>query len=195
MPEAYLDGKKHSRMPSRLSWTRSPFYIPLICTGARRNPAACGTHQGNFQQRFAPPLRVGGRQVCPRMHLRLQITLSNLLDLYRRSVESGDLQCKSRSSNRRFAPPLKAGGRQVCGRDVPCRQQASSHQIGRNRLFNPLDLYRRSPESGSFLHIPQRLKTTICSPIEGWWTEGMCQRLTSSHPRAEDASNRPFQFP
>jgi len=35
----------------------------LPCTGARRNLAACGTHQGNGKRRFAPPLRAGDRML------------------------------------------------------------------------------------------------------------------------------------
>ena len=32
---------------------------PLICTGARRNPATCGTHPNNRTKRFARLLRAG----------------------------------------------------------------------------------------------------------------------------------------
>ena len=33
------------------------FSSPLICTGARWNPATCGTHQGRVKQRFEATLR------------------------------------------------------------------------------------------------------------------------------------------
>jgi len=34
-----------------------------MCTGARRNPAACGTSHGDGTRRFSPPLRAGSP--CP----------------------------------------------------------------------------------------------------------------------------------
>jgi len=33
---------------------KSPCSVPLLGTGARKNPAACGTHQGNSKRRFGP---------------------------------------------------------------------------------------------------------------------------------------------
>ena len=41
---------------------QSSFFRSLICTGTRRNPAICGTHQGNWMRRFDPTLRDGGRR-------------------------------------------------------------------------------------------------------------------------------------
>ena len=36
------------------------FFRPLICAGARRNPAACGTNQGNLNRWFDPLGAEGG---------------------------------------------------------------------------------------------------------------------------------------
>ena len=40
---------------------QSAFCRFLIRPGTGRNPADCGTHQGNRQSRYAPPLRAGER--------------------------------------------------------------------------------------------------------------------------------------
>jgi len=42
---------------------------------------------------------------------------------------------------------------------------------GSNRLFQVLDLYWRSPESGGFWYSSGQLKKTICSHSEGWWLQ------------------------
>ena len=41
---------------------QNAFSRPLICTGARRNPAMCGTNQRDRKRRFALPLRAGGEK-------------------------------------------------------------------------------------------------------------------------------------
>ena len=43
------------RMPSERG--QITFFRPSIGTGAHRTPATCGTNQGNWESRFAPPLR------------------------------------------------------------------------------------------------------------------------------------------
>jgi len=43
----------------QIAWFRS-----LICTGARRNPAACGPNQGTPKRLFAPLMRAGGSERC-----------------------------------------------------------------------------------------------------------------------------------
>jgi len=40
---------RHPVLPSR---TKSPFSIPLICTGSRWSPATCSAHQGSRKRRF-----------------------------------------------------------------------------------------------------------------------------------------------
>ena len=75
-----------------------------ICTGARRNPAACGTHPTVRQRRFNPVLRAGRcaggsvRESAFASGARTpawdQIAFVELLDLYRSALEFGDLQCK-----------------------------------------------------------------------------------------------------
>ena len=37
------------------------FFRSVTCTGARRNPAAWGTNQGDRTRQFAPPLSAGGQ--------------------------------------------------------------------------------------------------------------------------------------
>jgi hypothetical protein len=46
-----------TRPPSGI---KSPFPVPLICYGARQNPATCGINQRARKRRFAPTLRAGG---------------------------------------------------------------------------------------------------------------------------------------
>ena len=47
------------------------FFKSLICTGGRRNPAACGTHKGNRERRFATPLRAGGHRALEGRRARI----------------------------------------------------------------------------------------------------------------------------
>jgi len=42
--------------PARKSGTKSPFPVPLACTGTRRDPATCGTNQAARKRRFGPTL-------------------------------------------------------------------------------------------------------------------------------------------
>ena len=37
------------------------FSVPLACTGARRNPATCGTNQEAQNKGFGPDLKAGGK--------------------------------------------------------------------------------------------------------------------------------------
>ena len=43
------------------------FFSPWIRTGLHRNPATCGTNQGNRQRRFALALRAGGTATTGRI--------------------------------------------------------------------------------------------------------------------------------
>jgi len=100
-------------------------FSSLICTGARRNPATCGTNQGHWKRRFAAPLRAGGRcrsllvegrtsappspQTPPEIahpshRFGEQIVFSNRFNLYHKSPDSGERQYKSRNQKRRFGP-------------------------------------------------------------------------------------------
>ena len=59
-----------SALPQAYSQIKSPCSVSLICTGARRDLATCGAHQGSLPRRFGPTRRRAAptprvRQGCP----------------------------------------------------------------------------------------------------------------------------------
>ena len=78
-----------------------PLFGSLIRTGARRNPATCGTNQDNGQTWFAPALR--GTSTTPSFRAaRSPNPLFRVLDLYWRSLETGDLWYESRQLKKTY---------------------------------------------------------------------------------------------
>ena len=60
---------------------KSPDPIAFIWTGARQNPAACCTNQGNGTSRFAPPPGAGGKNLlAPREDLGRHDTCSTRVE-------------------------------------------------------------------------------------------------------------------
>ena len=47
--------------------------MPLIGTGTPRDPATCGTHQGDWKRRFAPALRAGGLALSQSIHPEVEL--------------------------------------------------------------------------------------------------------------------------
>jgi hypothetical protein len=61
----------------------------MLCPGARRNPMTCDTHGGDFQTRFAAPLRAGG---TPSPHHNALSRRMFLLISFRKSTPSQNRQ-------------------------------------------------------------------------------------------------------
>jgi hypothetical protein len=55
---------------------KSPFSVPLVCTGARRNPATCGTNQKARKRRFGP-----ARHDLARAHCEYPLSSHSATDL------------------------------------------------------------------------------------------------------------------